>query len=102
MGTFRQEIPERLLSNIVSRGSLPGKGVNAVISGKTFSAKVTGLEAATSYVFRGIVGEEKGEEKEFTTEGTDQVPYMNFDSWYMSGKAVCPGVGGDYGVGYRE
>lgn len=68
--------------------------VNAVISGKTFSAKVTGLEAATSYVFRGIVGEEKGEEKEFTTEGTDQVPYMNFDSWYMSGKAVCPGVEG--------
>ena len=40
--------------------------VVAVISGKTFSAKITGLEAGTSYVFRGIVGEETGEEKTVT------------------------------------
>ena len=66
----------------------------AVISGKTFSAKVTGLDPATAYVFRGIVGTEVGEEKTFTTEGTEQVPYMNFDSWYTDGKAICPGVEG--------
>lgn len=70
------------------------KKVAAVISGKTFSAKISGLEAGTSYVYRGIVGEEKGEEKEFTTESMEQVPYMNFDSWYMDNKAVCPGVEG--------
>lgn len=68
--------------------------VPAIISGKTFSAKVSGLEPATAYVFRGIVGEVKGEEKEFTTESVEQVPYMNFDSWFLSGKAVCPGVEG--------
>lgn len=68
--------------------------IAAIISGKTFSAKVTGLEPATAYVFRGIVGEEKGEEKEFKTEGTEQVAYMNFDSWYTENKAVCPGVEG--------
>lgn len=75
-------------------GESSWKKVAAVISGKTFSAKVSGLDPATSYIFRGIVGEETGGEKEFTTESMEQVPYMNFDSWYMSGKAVCPGVDG--------
>lgn len=70
------------------------KKVAAQVSGNKFSAKVTGLDASTQYVFRGIVGEETGGEVQFTTEAAEQVSGLDFDSWYMDGKAVCPGVEG--------
>lgn len=70
------------------------KKVAAQVAGNKFSAKVTGLEASTQYVFRGIAGEETGGEVQFTTEAAEQVSGLDFDSWYMDGKAVCPGVEG--------
>lgn len=70
------------------------KKVTAQISGNKFSAKVTGLDASAQYVFRGIVGEEIGSEVQFTTEAAEQVSGLNFDAWYMDGKAFCPGIEG--------
>ena len=68
--------------------------VEATASGKTFSAKVSGLKPRTNYVFRGLVGTEAGTEVAFTTEGTEQIPYSNFDLWYKNGKAWYTGVEG--------
>ena len=68
--------------------------VTAVVSGKTFTAKATGLKPQTTYSVRGVVGEEQGTEVSFTTEAAEQVPYSNFDLWYKNGKAWYTGVEG--------
>lgn len=73
--------------------------VEATVNGTTFSARVPGLRPRTAYVVRPVFGEEPGEEVPFTTEAAEQIPYSNFDTWYMDGtgetkNAPCVGVEG--------
>lgn len=74
------------------------KRVEAEVSGQMFQTKIEGLTANKKYVVRSIVGEHVGEEVEFTTERAEQIPYSNFDTWYMltlEGNAYgTPGVEG--------
>lgn len=63
-------------------------------SGSIFQAKLEGLKANTRYTVRAVVGEQSGTESTFTTERDDQIPYSNFDTWYLDGKAWCTGVEG--------
>ena len=68
--------------------------IEANVEGNTFSAKATGLRPQTDYLIRPVFGEEPGKEETFKTEAAEQVPYSNFDSWYMVGDAPCVGNGG--------
>ncbi len=62
---------------------------------KTFSARISGLEPATEYVVRAVTTKEDGKKQiSFTTESAAEVHNMNFDSWYMSGKAPMPNASG--------
>ena len=56
--------------------------------GKTFSAKITGLEPETLYEFRAVSAQDRRDDSavQFTTEAADQLPNFNFDSWYKDGK----------------
>lgn len=56
--------------------------------GKTFSARITGLEPETLYEFRAVSAQDRREDSavQFTTEAADQLPNFNFDSWYKDGK----------------
>ena len=56
--------------------------------GKTFSAKITGLEPETEYEFRAVTAQDRRDDNvvSFTTEAADQLPNFNFDSWYKDGK----------------
>ena len=56
--------------------------------GKTFSARITGLEPETLYEFRAVSAQDRREDNavQFTTETADQLPNFNFDSWYKDGK----------------
>lgn len=56
--------------------------------GKTFSARITGLEPETLYEFRAVTAQDRREDNavQFTTEAADQLPNFNFDSWYKDGK----------------
>ncbi len=56
--------------------------------GKTFSARITGLEPETLYEFRAVSAQDRREDNavQFTTEAADQLPNFNFDSWYKDGK----------------
>lgn len=60
------------------------------VSGMNYSVKVKGLEPRTKYIFRAISDKEPSNEIEFTTLGADQIPNMNFDSWYKDGKHWYP------------
>lgn len=64
------------------------------VSGEVYSVKVPGLSSTANYVARVKIGEQVMKEVAFTTEAIEQIPYMSFDSWYMDGKASCPGVEG--------
>ena len=68
--------------------------LEAEVNGNTFTAKATGLRARTAYLVRPVFGEEPGEEVPFTTEAAEQIPYSNFDLWYMDGKAPYVGEEG--------
>ena len=56
--------------------------------GKTFSARITGLEPETEYEFRAVTAQDRKDDNvvQFTTEAADQLPNFNFDSWYKDGK----------------
>ena len=56
--------------------------------GKTFSARITGLEPETMYEFRAVTAQDRRDDSavQFTTEAADQLPNFNFDSWYKDGK----------------
>lgn len=58
------------------------------VDGKSFSAKITGLEPETLYEFRAVSAQDRREDSavQFTTEAADQLPNFNFDSWYKDGK----------------
>lgn len=68
--------------------------VEAEVSGNVFQTKLGGLKANTRYDVRAVVGGQIGTESTFTTERDDQVPYSNFDTWYLDGKAWCTGEDG--------
>ena len=58
------------------------------VDGKSFSAKITGLEPETEYEFRAVTAQDRRDDNvvPFTTEAADQLPNFNFDSWYKEGK----------------
>jgi len=55
-------------------------------SAKTFSAYLKDLQAGTTYYFRTTDTEKGASEtiRSFTTEGAEQIPYLNFDTWYQA------------------
>lgn len=65
-------------------------------SDKTFVGSLNGLNPNTGYYFR-----TKSETwtsdivRQFKTEVTNQVPFMNFDDWYMDGKSPVAGLSKD-------
>lgn len=60
--------------------------VPADVEGAVISAKLSGLTAETQYVYRARLGEDVGNEVEFTTEATPSVPNMSMDEWLLKGK----------------
>lgn len=58
------------------------------LDGKSFSARITGLEPETMYEFRAVTAQDRRDDNivSFTTEAADQLPNFNFDSWYKDGK----------------
>ena len=58
------------------------------LDGKSFSARITGLEPETLYEFRAVSAQDRRDDSavQFTTEAADQLPNFNFDSWYKDGK----------------
>lgn len=60
------------------------------VNGGAFSAKISGLEPSTTYVFRSVVGANRGSDKSFTTETARQMPNMSFDEWFKDGATWYP------------
>lgn len=58
------------------------------LDGKSFSARITGLEPETLYEFRAVSAQDVRDDSavQFTTEAADQLPNFNFDSWYKDAK----------------
>ena len=62
---------------------------------KAFTARLAGLEPGANYIVRAVTAKEEGKKQiAFTTEAAAEVHNMNFDSWYMSGKAPMPNASG--------
>lgn len=60
-----------------------------------FTARLAGLEPGANYIVRAVTAKEEGKKQiAFTTEAAAEVHNMNFDSWYMSGKAPMPNASG--------
>lgn len=57
------------------------------LDGKSFSARITGLEPETMYEFRAVSAQDVRDDSavQFTTEAADQLPNFNFDSWSEDG-----------------
>ncbi len=72
--------------------------VEAEVSGQECKAKLEGLTPNKKYAVRCVVGDNVGEEVTFSTERAEQVPYSNFDTWYMRVKNKneygTPGIDG--------
>ncbi len=67
------------------------------VEGTSVSADIRGLEEGTEYMVRLTNGELISKEKTFTTGKIEEIPNLNFDSWYMNGKAWIPNEsGGEY------
>lgn len=62
------------------------KVTDITLDGKNYSAKITGLDPRTEYVFRTVSDKESSNEISFTTLGADQIENMSFDNWYKDGK----------------
>ena len=66
---------------------LPVEGA-ITVSGNNFSATVKNLEPETEYIFKAVTSAHQNAlEIPFTTEGTAQIPNMNFDDWFKDGNA---------------
>lgn len=63
---------------------------DVTVDGGNFSARITGLEPATQYVYRSLLGSSAGTQREFTTEAETQVPNMSFNDWYKDTKTWYP------------
>lgn len=62
------------------------KVTDITLDGKNYSARITGLDPRTEYVFRTVSDKESSNEISFTTLGADQIENMSFDNWYKDGK----------------
>ncbi|MGL5682271.1 MAG: PCMD domain-containing protein [Marinifilaceae bacterium] len=70
----------------------PATNVTYNDGSKTCSAFIKDLAPATTYYFRTTSATVVSETvREFNTEAANQVPYMNFDNWYMDGKSPMVG-----------
>lgn len=60
------------------------------VAGGSFSTKLAGLEPSTAYIYRAVVGEDRGAEISFTTEAAPLPPNMNLNTWTLAGKTWYP------------
>lgn len=60
------------------------------VSGTSVSAEIRGLDPASEYLIRLTNGAVTSAEVSFVTEDARQIPNLNFDSWYLDGKAWMP------------
>lgn len=58
--------------------------------GGSFTGRITGLQPETAYVARTYSGTDYGEEVDFTTQGTAQLPNSSMDYWWLDGKVWNP------------
>lgn len=72
------------------------KVTDITLDGKNYSARITGLDPRTKYVFRTVSDKESSNEISFTTLGTDQIENMSFDSWYQDGKNWSPNLSSEH------
>lgn len=63
---------------------------DVTVEGVTFTAVVKGLEPATDYEVRGVIGDNYGDATAFTTEAEVEVPNLSFDNWTQKGKTWFP------------
>lgn len=63
---------------------------NVAHSGGSFSARISGLDALTSYEVRAVSDDLTSEEQTVTTEGYLTIPNFSFDEWWQDGKVWCP------------
>ncbi len=54
---------------------------DVAVEGVTFTAVAKGLEPATDYEVRGVIGDNYGDAAAFTTEAEVEVPNLSFDTW---------------------
>lgn len=69
-------------------------GSNINVSGSKITAKAVGLLPSTAYVYRAKLGENIGNEIEFTTEATPIIANLSFEDGYMAGKTWYPNAEG--------
>lgn len=55
-----------------------------------FTARISGLKANTTYMFRAYSGEDYGDEVSFTTGSPISLPNGSFDDWHQEGKVWNP------------
>ncbi len=67
---------------------VPAEWITA--EGGNFRARLIHLEPSTDYVARAYSGSDFGEEMEFTTGMSLQVPNSDFNSWWLNGKIWNP------------
>ncbi len=72
------------------------KVTDITLDGKNYSARITGLDPRTKYVFRTVSDKESSNEISFVTLGTDQIENMSFDSWYQDGKNWSPNLSSEH------
>lgn len=63
---------------------------DVAVEGVTFTAVAKGLEPATDYEVRGVIGDNYGDAAAFTTDIAEEVPNLDFDDWTLSGKTWYP------------
>lgn len=63
---------------------------DVTVDGVSFSAVAKGLDPATNYEVRGVIGDNYGDPTAFTTEAEEVVPNLSFDTWTQKGKNWFP------------
>lgn len=63
---------------------------DVTVDGVSFSGVAKGLDPATNYEVRGVIGENYGDPSAFTTEAEEKVPNLDLDDWTLSGKTWYP------------
>ncbi len=77
-----------------TKGTTSWSYVQAMVSGSKASAKAVGLNPNTVYEYRGSLGSDKGEVKEFTTDIIPTIEDLGFDDWVLDGKIWYPNLSG--------
>lgn len=63
------------------------------VSGTSVSADLIGLDPSTEYHVRLTNGIDQSGEVAFSTAAAEVIPNLNFDNWYLDGKAWMPNSG---------